>query len=326
LAVALLTASCAAVGAGNQPNSTSGADRAAAAAPLTKAQKKLKQRKQRRQEKRALLRAQAARLDKVPGLNVLLNSSGMTISWLAVDNATQGYDVAVDGQWRRVRKTKVHYDQLLPGLRYQVQVAAVGDAGRGPVAVSYFDPERGAEPPVVMTAQPSPTPTVIPPPPPLPTPPPLSSPPAPPAAEASAEETVPAPDDPAEEVVPIAAEELLPDIVEARADGCGFGAGGRVNLRVTIVLAGNDALTPTMLTDDSGRLYVAHAAYRPESHPGSTAEVYIPVGSGKPPAHAAIDRAVFQTGRAASGAASRSIGPVTWGYEECTPVPAKPAW
>lgn len=300
--VVALTASCSAIGASPVTTPTSSADRAAAGPDQNRSEKRKQKRKLRKQQEAEIAR----RLVEPPGLNVSVNSSGMTISWLAVDNASGGYAVAVDGAWRVVRKTKVHYDELLPGLRYHVQVAAVRDGRRGPVAATYVDPGRGPTPRTIMTPpQPSQPPTP---------PPPPSSPPAPvPSPQPADLASAPAP--------AVAAEEMLPQIDSVTTNGCGIDTSGGIDLLVTVRLAGADAQSPALLTDEAGGLYVPSrntAAGGPEA----SVAVFEPEPGAKPAARNTIIRAVFVTGSPArdTGYAHRDIGPVEWGSDLCEPT------
>lgn len=307
--VAALTASCSAIGADPSPTPTAGADRAAAGPDRKRTEKQKQKRKLRKQQEAEIAR----RLVEPPGLNVSVNSSGMTISWLAVDNASGGYAVAVDGAWRVVRKTKVHYDELLPGLRYHVQVAAVADGRRGEIAETYVDPQRGPTPRTIMTpTQPSAPPTTQPPP---------SSP--------TASAPVPQPADLASAPAPaIAAEEMLPQIDSVTTNGCGFDGSGRIDLLVTVRLADADAQAPALLTDDAGGLYIPSRSAGPDATPERPVAVFEPEPDMKPAGTNAITRAVFVTGSPArdTGYAHRDIGRVEWGSDLCEPTRKRGRW
>ncbi len=286
---AAMSSACAAIGVNS---GTAGTDAVAAERPANKAKKQ-------REPKAALAEPQ--------GLNVSVNAGGMTISWLDVDGATDGYAVAVDGAWRQVQETKVHYDQLLPGLPYRVEVAGMAGGRRGIVASTTVGPERGPTPPVIMSATP---------------------PPPPPAVESAgpdSESSVGA-------APPGAGSDSIPDVVAVTTNGCGFTADGVADLEVTVLLAGSTALRPAVLTDDSGRLYLPiRAGAQPPTAPqgalANTSAAYSPVAVGLPPDRASIDRLVFMSSSAGEAEYhNQSIDSVEWGHELCSPPVEQPRW
>ncbi len=255
-------------------------------------------------------------LTRPEGLFARLTSNGLTVSWFGVSGATDGYQVAIDGAWRSVSETKVQYPSIKPGLTYRIQVAAAANGERGPAATTTVGTGRSAKPREVIKAKPSPIAT------------------EPPTSRSSTPTESATPDDLASDRPSsttdnssrpqITEETTSPssqqrDIVKTRSNGCGFTGDGKVNLRVTVLLAPGTGPTPSALSDTSGRLYV------PTKAPISDKIIFKPVPAGEPPDGAAIDAALITANETTEGS-EIPLEPIEWGYQLCNQEIADPRW
>jgi len=260
--------------------------------------------------------APAEPLEAPPGIIASVSERGLFVSWLAVDGATDGYVVAIDDAWYAVPDTKVRFTSIFPGLKYEIQVAAVANGVRGPVVTTTVKKGSGAPPREIIQGRPkpspslaspvaSPTPAISPSPTPPPTPSAATSDPAAPTETASASPT------------PVTEDR---EVISTRSNGCGFTADGVVDLQITVRLAKGEGQAPIALIDTRGRRYDAD----PEA--GTTNKlVFVPVAAKEPPGGAAVTIARYR-GADADTTNDVEITPVEWGYQLCDQPVENPRW
>ena len=255
-------------------------------------------------------------LTRPEGLFARLTKSGLTVSWVGVSGATDGYQVAIDGAWQSVDGTKVRYPSIKPGLTYRIQVAAAADGQRGPAATTTVGSGRSAKPREIIKAKPQQLGTE-------------SAKPSTSPSEATSVDENPLPSsmsptpqgtDTTQEDDQTATPSLQnPEIVKVSSNGCGFSRQGKANLKVTLVLNAESSLVPSALIDTSGRLYV------PTRGSTSDAITFAPVRTGEPPAGAAIDAALITATEITEGR-ELPLDPIEWGHQLCDQEVADPRW
>jgi hypothetical protein len=242
------------------------------------------------------------------GLVVDVDGDGMTVSWFAVDGATDGYALSVDGRWRTVSGTKVHLEEYLPGLPYRVAVAGVAGGRRGPSSQTVVNPDQNRTPPTIMAPS---TPTT----------------PAPPPAAALWPDPVATDPSPGEPSGGAPATEEGAGLIVG-IDGCGFAADSRVDVTVTVNLQDGDFRRPAVLLDDAGRTYLPLADGGGAGADDSTL-LFSPVPGGPPPRLTVIDTALMLAGPLGGERAyvrvDISDGP-RWGTALCTRPVTDPRW